>query len=171
MPVLLCARCNAETLSSQRSGSRLSCSDVSRTYESLNKRDARAATVRAPTGGDIRTKGASVKVTTAFSSLLETFFMERLIHQRNASPHTVTSYRDTFRLLMQYSGSTTFFGCSGELCKPSRICLTRPREHFSARVISRISRPAASSRSISLYRSTVNVLRDIAPLLLVSPRD
>jgi integrase/recombinase XerD len=44
-----------------------------------------------------------MKVTTAFSSLLESFFMERLIHQRHASPHTVTSYRDTFRLLMQYA--------------------------------------------------------------------
>lgn len=44
-----------------------------------------------------------MKVTTAFSSLLESFFMERLIRQRHASPHTVTSYRDTFRLLMQYA--------------------------------------------------------------------
>jgi hypothetical protein len=51
-----------------------------------------------------------------------------------------------------------------------RICRTRRREHFSARVISRIPRPTASSRSISLYRSTVNVLRDIAPLPLVSSR-
>jgi len=44
-----------------------------------------------------------MKVTTASSSLLESFFMERLIRQRHASPHTVASYRDAFRLLMQYA--------------------------------------------------------------------
>lgn len=44
-----------------------------------------------------------MKVTTGFPSLLESFFMERLIRQRNASRHTVTSYRDTFRLLMRYA--------------------------------------------------------------------
>jgi site-specific recombinase XerD len=29
--------------------------------------------------------------------------MERLVRQRHVSPHTVASYRDTFRLLMQYA--------------------------------------------------------------------
>ena len=54
-------------------------------------------------------------------------------------------------------------GRSGELRSPSRISRTVRREHFRARAISRTPRPAASSRSISLYRSTVNFLRDIAP--------
>jgi site-specific recombinase XerD len=40
---------------------------------------------------------------TCFSSLLESFFTERLMHQRQASPHTISSYRDTFRLLLQYA--------------------------------------------------------------------
>ena len=31
--------------------------------------------------------------------LLEGFFTERLMHQRQASPHTIASYRDTFCLL------------------------------------------------------------------------
>lgn len=37
-----------------------------------------------------------------FSALLEAFFTERLISQRHASPHTVASYRDTFRLLLKF---------------------------------------------------------------------
>lgn len=34
--------------------------------------------------------------------LLEGFFTERLMHQRQASPHTITSYRDTFSLLLRF---------------------------------------------------------------------
>ena len=34
--------------------------------------------------------------------LLEGFFIERLMTQRQASPHTVASYRDTFCLLLQF---------------------------------------------------------------------
>jgi site-specific recombinase XerD len=38
-----------------------------------------------------------------FPSLLETFFTRRLVAQRKASPHTIASYRDTFRLLLQFA--------------------------------------------------------------------
>src|ERR1700722_659199 len=38
-----------------------------------------------------------------FAALLETFFTDRLIAQRRVSPHTVASYRDTFRLLLQFA--------------------------------------------------------------------
>jgi site-specific recombinase XerD len=37
--------------------------------------------------------------------LLEGFFTKRLITQRKASPHTIASYRDTFRLLLNYAAS------------------------------------------------------------------
>ena len=36
-----------------------------------------------------------------FPALLERFFTERLLRQRQASPHTVASYRDTFSLLLR----------------------------------------------------------------------
>jgi site-specific recombinase XerD len=39
----------------------------------------------------------------SFPALLEAFFTDRLIRQRQASPHTIASYRDTFRLLLQYA--------------------------------------------------------------------
>src|SRR6266446_2330063 len=44
-----------------------------------------------------------MKNPSSFAVLLEGFFTERLMHQRQASPHTIASYRDTFRLLLQYT--------------------------------------------------------------------
>lgn len=38
-----------------------------------------------------------------FPRLLETFFLDRLLQQRRASPYTVASYRDTFRLLLVFA--------------------------------------------------------------------
>lgn len=34
---------------------------------------------------------------------LQAFFTDRLIRQRQASPHTISAYRDTFRLLLRYA--------------------------------------------------------------------
>lgn len=38
-----------------------------------------------------------------FPRLLALFFTERLMRQRQASPHTIASYRSTFRLLLRYA--------------------------------------------------------------------
>ena len=38
---------------------------------------------------------------------LQLFFAERLIKQRQASPRTITSYRDTFRLFLQFAQRQT----------------------------------------------------------------
>ena len=38
-----------------------------------------------------------------FPALLESFFLDRLLRQRQVSSHTVASYRDTFRLLLQFA--------------------------------------------------------------------
>jgi integrase/recombinase XerD len=52
-----------------------------------------------------------------FAALLETFFTDRLIAQRRVSPHTVASYRDTFRLLLRFAQK--------ELGKsPSKLAMT-----------------------------------------------
>lgn len=37
------------------------------------------------------------------STLLQSFFTDRLMKQRQASPHTIASYRDTFRLLLEFA--------------------------------------------------------------------
>ena len=39
----------------------------------------------------------------ALPAYVQSFFADRLIAQQQASPHTVTSYRDTFRLLLNYA--------------------------------------------------------------------
>lgn len=52
-----------------------------------------------------------------FAALLETFFTDRLIAQRRVSPHTVASYRDTFRLLLKFA--QTELGKS-----PSKLAMT-----------------------------------------------
>jgi site-specific recombinase XerD len=38
-----------------------------------------------------------------FAGLLQSFFTDRLLRQMRASPNTVASYRDTFRLLLRYA--------------------------------------------------------------------
>ncbi len=38
-----------------------------------------------------------------FPGLLERFFSDRLMRQRQASPHTIAGYRDTFRLLLLFA--------------------------------------------------------------------
>ena len=42
-------------------------------------------------------------MTATFPALLQAFFTERLARQRQASPHTVAGYRDTFRLLLRFA--------------------------------------------------------------------
>jgi integrase/recombinase XerD len=46
----------------------------------------------------------------ALAPLLQAFFIERLAQQRDASPHTIAAYRDSFRLLLtfvhQHTGKT-----------------------------------------------------------------
>ena len=44
---------------------------------------------------------------TALAPTLQAFFVSRLGHQRDASPHTVDSYRHAFRLLLTYAQTRT----------------------------------------------------------------
>jgi site-specific recombinase XerD len=39
----------------------------------------------------------------SLAALLESFFTRRLMQQRQASPHTISSYRDTFRQLLKFT--------------------------------------------------------------------
>jgi hypothetical protein len=39
----------------------------------------------------------------SLASLLQRFFTERLVRQQRASPHTIASYRDAFRLLLRFA--------------------------------------------------------------------
>ncbi len=44
-----------------------------------------------------------MKTAANLAGLLQAFFTDRLIRQRQASPHTIASYRDTFRLLLGFA--------------------------------------------------------------------
>ena len=44
-----------------------------------------------------------MKTEPSFAMLLQAYFTERLVGQRNASPHTIASHRDTFRLLLGFA--------------------------------------------------------------------
>jgi integrase/recombinase XerD len=43
---------------------------------------------------------------TTLSSLIQSFFTDKLYNQMEASPHTIASYRDTFKLLLKFAGET-----------------------------------------------------------------
>ena len=47
--------------------------------------------------------GARVKSESSFPSLLESFFTQRLMSQKQVSSHTIASYRDTFHLLLDFA--------------------------------------------------------------------
>jgi hypothetical protein len=57
---------------------------------------ARRPEARGAVEGDI------MKARPILPALIEQFFTERLMRQRNVSPHTIASYRDTFRLLFAF---------------------------------------------------------------------
>lgn len=44
---------------------------------------------------------------TALAPTLQAFFTDRLLGQRQASPHTIAAYRDTFRLLLRFAAEQT----------------------------------------------------------------
>ena len=44
-----------------------------------------------------------MKIKKTLQGLLESYFTQRLMSQRQASPHTIASHRDTFRLLLGFA--------------------------------------------------------------------
>ena len=58
-----------------------------------------------------------MKPQATLAELLQAFFTEWLMGQRNASPHTIANYRDTFRLLLA-------FGCRGRGLKKTPAALS-----------------------------------------------
>src|ERR1035438_4220626 len=78
-----------------------------------------------------------MKFPATLAVLLENFFTQRLMNQRQASPHTISSYRDTFRLLLQFAQK--------RLHKPParlafRGCRHKPRKFYNASDISLLNR-------------------------------
>ncbi len=76
---------------------------------------------------------------TALAPTLEAFFMERLMAQRRASPHTVASYRDAFRLLLKYVQEATG-------TEPARLCI----ENLDAPIIGSFLDHLEHERGVSI---------------------
>ena len=71
-----------------------------------------------------------------FPALLQAFFTDRLVRQRQASPHTVAAYRNTFRLLLRFAAARLALA-------PSRLAIA----DLDAAFLQRIPRlPRAGAR-------------------------
>src|SRR5947208_6009530 len=79
-----------------------------------------------------------MKTSTEFPELLQTFFIERLMHQRQASPHTIASYRDTFRLLLRFAQERI-------AKEPSRIMIEDLEAPFIVAFLSHVERDRVNS--------------------------
>ena len=82
--------------------------------------------------------GGSINTPADLASRLEAFFTPRLIAQRKVSPHTINSYRDTFRLLLKFAEHQ--FGCP-----PSKL----PHEHLAAPFVAAFLAQLETSRANS----------------------
>jgi site-specific recombinase XerD len=60
----------------------------------------------------------------AFQDLLQKFFLKRMMNQKQASPETIKSYRDTFRIYIEYLNIV-------HKCPPHKISI----EHIQAEYI------------------------------------
>lgn len=73
----------------------------------------------------------------SIAPLLQGLFTTRLMQQKQVSPHTISSYRDTFRFLLKF--------LSRKLRRPpSHICL----EHIDAKTITAFLRDLEKERNI-----------------------
>jgi site-specific recombinase XerD len=95
---------------------------------------------------------------TLLAPTLEAFFTERLIGQRRASPHTIASYRDSFRLLLGFAQQAT--GTS-----PSRLDLADLDPSLIAAFLDHLERErGASVRSRNARLAAIRSLFRFAAL-------
>jgi len=65
--------------------------------------------------------------TATLPALLQSFFTERLLTQRQVSSHTIASYRDTFRLLLRFDLDADLVGSFLTSLEQQRRCSARTR--------------------------------------------
>ena len=101
----------------------------------VSVRDAAAAAAgRAPARPD----GTGAAMST-LAPTLQAFFTDRLIRQRNASPHTIAAYRDTMRLLLFFAKQRT--------AKPTRARPRRSRRDPVAAFLDHLEQRARQQRA------------------------
>src|ERR1035437_7232941 len=93
-----------------RAGSRATITPVVRLPRPCARR-RHAVVLRGLSGTDARSDetagaalgGSPMNTSLSLAVLLEHFFTQRLMQQRQASPHTISSYRDTFRQFLKFT--------------------------------------------------------------------
>ena len=85
-----------------------------------------------------------MKTENEFPALLEAFFTDRLCRQRQASPHTIASYRDTFCLLLAFAGKRLK---KHHLRSRSRITIPRSSVRSSIILSKNAATPPAAAMS------------------------
>jgi integrase/recombinase XerD len=87
-----------------------------------------------------------MKTQSTFPELLQAYFMQRLMNERNASPHTIANYRDAFRLLIAFA--------HGQLRKPpTALTMQELDASFVCRFLDHLERDrgvSARSRNVRL---------------------
>src|SRR3954452_7839299 len=68
-----------------------------------------------------------------FAALLQAYFTDRLIQQRGASPHTIASHRDTFRLFLEFAQKSLKKA-------PSRLCIRDLDAAFVGRFLEHVEK-------------------------------
>jgi integrase/recombinase XerD len=94
----------------------------------------------------------------AFPAVVQRFFSDRLSNQQNASPRTVASYRDAFRLLLRYLEDLTHRPASqltfADIDAPSILGFLRWLEKDRGNSIASRNARLAAIRSFTQYAAT-----------------
>lgn len=77
-------------------------------------------------------------IANSFPALLQSFFTERLLRQRNASAHTIAGYRDSWRLLLRFAAERL-----GK--RPSNLPLEELDASFIGRFLDHLERDRGNS--------------------------
>jgi site-specific recombinase XerD len=107
-----------------------------------------------------------VNANVSVAPLLQGFFTTRLMQQKQVSPHTISSYRGTFRLLLKFLSRSL-------RQTPSRLCL----DHIDTRAITAFLHELEKERKIgartrnlrlSAIRSFFNYVASSCPIMQVT---
>jgi integrase/recombinase XerD len=92
-------------------------------------------------------EGQAMKPSNNVAALIERYFTERLMRQRNVSPNTIASYRDTFRLLFTFA--------QAQLQPPSALALDDLDAPFISAFLENLEKRGAGVRTRNLRLTAI----------------
>ena len=90
----------------------------------------------------------------ALAPTVQAFFTQRLLRERNASPHTIAAYRDTIRLLLRFAAHALRAGTLDARHRRSRRRHRSPRSSITSRPTAATAPEPATPGSRRSTRST-----------------